>query len=531
MLQRSSKAVALCLCIFQSFLISITESSTPTTLIDASGSVHRSSSSGGEGGVVTVLTSPGTSSPFSSYEQNDGGVVLASSSGGVSIVSSPGATLTGTSSLSRGSGAAAASLISACTIVSGFTESDLESSLEDTRHGQTLSGIFRAKLTSLSGEDGEEGDGVEKACLILAVPIGVDNDDIIADVADIFDAIKVELESDYDLEDLYDVQVEVVADDTDAQKVIGMATEYASQSPPTGIISNNIAEAYNKISSTPIGTSSPSVTAAILTCDDSFTRNQKTVRAKLSSWKSRTSRNLLIDNFGTVATQLIKRTMDSYDKETIRAAGLTTSAAQYRLEMRSKLKDRMEASIRELFNAQTEILEKSTLKKFKSTLLKTIGKDSEGTDKFYDDNAAAVRSSAFTFDTAMEELEVPSLSLTKVAPVQEFKIKLDTTLLEFPESPEVRLKTVKQIKRAASKEKEPSERSVDFGLDLVAMIRPDGFGNFQGFAGYQVGGGVVGQVIVGVHNDADAPDVISQFGGTRPPFVRVQPKLKVNVEL
>ena len=37
----------------------------------------------------------------------------------------------------------------------------------------------------------------------------------------------------------------------------------------------------------------------------------------------------------------------------------------------------------------------------------------------------------------------------KVAPVQEFKIKLDTTLLEFPESPEVRLKTVKQIKRVS----------------------------------------------------------------------------------
>ena len=30
---------------------------------------------------------------------------------------------------------------------------------------------------------------------------------------------------------------------------------------------------------------------------------------------------------------------------------------------------------------------------------------------------------------------------------------------------------------------------------------------------------------------ADDPGVISQFGGVRPPFMRVQPKLKLDVEL
>ena len=65
-------------------------------------------------------------------------------------------------------------------------------------------------------------------------------------------------------------------------------------------------------------------------------------------------------------------------------------------------------------------------------------------------------------------------------------------------------------------------------LDMVAMIRPDGFGNLQGFAGYQLG---PHSLTVGVHNDADDPGVISQFGGVRPPFLRFQPKLKLDVEL
>jgi hypothetical protein len=35
----------------------------------------------------------------------------------------------------------------------------------------------------------------------------------------------------------------------------------------------------------------------------------------------------------------------------------------------------------------------------------------------------------------------------------------------------------------------------------------------------------------GVHNDADDPQTIAQFGGVRPPLLRVQPKLRVDVEL
>jgi len=80
-----------------------------------------------------------------------------------------------------------------------------------------------------------------------------------------------------------------------------------------------------------------------------------------------------------------------------------------------------------------------------------------------------------------------------------------------------------------SDDKPPTERSVDFGLDLVAMIlRPDGFGNLQGDNNYRWK-----YLFVRVHNDADEPGVIviAQFGGERPPFLRVQPKLKVDIEL
>ena len=221
--------------------------------------------------------------------------------------------------------------------------------------------------------------------------------------------------------------------------------------------------------------------------------------------------------------------MESYDRDTLIAAGsLASSAASHRLEVRMKLQSKLESAIRELFNAQIEILEKNSVKKFNNMLLRQYGKDNEGKEEFYNENAAAIRSAALAFETAVENLEVPSLSLTKAKAITELDTKLNTALLEFPDSPAARLKIMKEVTRTANKQKKPTERNIDIGLDLVAMLRPDGFGNLQGFAGYQLGGN---NIIVGVHNDADAPDVISQFGGKRPPFVRVQPKLKVDVEL
>ena len=313
-------------------------------------------------------------------------------------------------------------------------------------------------------------------------------------------------------------------------QVLSNASEAAAQTSIPSDVSSKIAEVYTLIDEN-TSEACPTETAAILACDDSFARNHRTARAKLASWKSRTARGLTVDSFGSQADQLLQKTMDSFDRDTISAAGIVGSVASYRLEVRSKLQARVESAILDLFETQVDILSKSTLKKFNAVLLRKHGKDNEGKEQFYNDNEAAVRSAAFVFDSSVEDLEVPSLSLTKARASQEMSTQLNTALLTFPDSPAAKLKDMEKVKNAVSKQKQPKQKgepSVDIGLDLVAMIRPDGFGNLQGFGGYQLGGN---NIIVGIHNDADEPGVISQFGGKRPPFLRVQPKLKVDIEL
>lgn len=520
----TSAAVATLLCLLQSSPLAF--ASTP--IIDRNGAFTRTTipeSSIGEKGIVAIISSPGTKSFF---DIGGDGVTL-SPYDGVSILSSPGATLSGTTSLSKGHGAAAASSVAGSIILSGITESDLENGLLDSRHGQTLTGIFRAKIASISAS--EEGtDDIKPTKLYMVLPpCDVDEELVKSDVQNMFETALVESDSEaIEFDSVFETNIVKVDSEEDAKEIMDLATEGAKDASSTeGDIISSISDAYS--SATKASEASSIATTAILACDDSFARQNRAVRAKLSSWKSRTTRGLTVDNFGTSATTLLQRCMESYDRDTLIATGAaSSSAAFYRLEKRSRLESKIKLTLEELFKAQIKNLEKMTLSKFNIMLLRQHGKDNVSVEEFYNENAASVRAAAFSFETAMEELEVPSLSLTKTAAVAEISKKLNTALYEFPDSAVAMLKNMKKVSKAVNKKKKPTERRVDLGLDFVAMLRPDGFGNLQGFAGYQLGGN---NVIVGVHNDADAPDVISQFGGKRPPFVRVQPKLKVDIEL
>jgi len=504
------------------------EAAAPFSLIDGSGVVSSGSfpSWSGQDGVVTVLTSPDTPDAVNIKEDDNN----------VLVISSPGATLTGNSALSKGNGAAAAALVSGSIVVTGITQSDLEYGLDDTRHGHTLTQLFSSRLSLPLASDAAPQK------LIITIPSSDEGltESILEDVEAIFDSAAAGIDAQEDaslsLDDLYDVEIVTVTTDEEMEKVMETASTAASKVPYKGAtsVANAVTDTYNKLNTvvSEINEDPPSIAAAILACDDAFARHYRAARAKFASWKTRAIRGLWVEKFGSTASSLLSRSVESYDRDTLPAAGLSGStAAPYRLQMRAKLQARMETSIRELYIEQLANLEKSSVKKFEAGLLRTWKNREDktvGTKTFYDDNAAALRTAAFNFDTTMEDLEIPSLGLTKAKASTEFNTKLNTSLLSFPDSPAARLSSLQKVNTAVNKQKKPTERSVDIGLDLVAMIRPDGYGTFQGFAGYQLGGN---NVICGFANDADSPEVISQFGGVRPPFVRIQPKLKVDIEL
>lgn len=511
---------------FQVLLYLLAKSASSTTIIDASGVINRGASPlpVTSKGVVTLITSPGDlPSMFPSTNEKEISADVDEASGCI-IVTSPGATLS-----TSGAASGSASSVAGSVVLTGVTSFDCEGGIADTRHGKTLFSIFSSKLNTDSSSS-------SPTLLIVAVEGDVSDsvkDTVLDDISSIFGACVVAATGadDTALEDLFEVEIVSVTSSDDAATVMSAATAAGARSPLTESSQNIITAISQVYSSTSTTSTSPSTSESILLCDDSYAYHTRSIQAKLSAWKRRIDRSLLVEQFGSQATQLLTKTMEGYDKATLSASGSDGIAATYRLEMRDQLKVRLEKEIRELFQMQIATLEKTTLKKLNAKLLSqwNIKDTSEGSaEQQLQDNAAAVRAASFAFDTAMDDLEIPLLSLTKTSFVQSMDTKLNDALVSFPDSVPAQLKDMKQVQTMASRNKKPTQRSMDVGLALVAMIRPDGFGNLQGFAGYSMG---ANSLTVGVHNDADAPETISQFGGSRPPFLRVQPKLNLDVEL
>lgn len=405
-----------------------------------------------------------------------------------------------------------------------MTLADVEVGLDGTRHGRTLAELF-ASVLRLGRKN--------KTALMIAVQSdgsgSLDTEEIEECIEEIFDSVAAAIGSDDELSDYFSVQSTLVSTSDDVAKVMAAAQSAAKSSLAAKSLPTAFSDIYKQITSSSDDADPTPVAEAILACNDAYSRASRTARAKIASWKHRVSRNLLVPKYGQQADALLTRTLDLFDRDTMAAAGLPMVGEQ-RLVIRKKLQDRTEGILRKLFDDQMGILEKNVLKRFQSALLRKMDKGGAvDAATFFESNAEALRTAAFAFLTGAEPLEVPSLSLTMSKAAAEVDGKLNDALMTFPDSPAAKIKSLQKVEQMVSKKKEPSEgASIDVTLDLVAMIRPDGFGNLQGFAGYQLG---PHSVTVGVHNDADDPGVISQFGGVRPPFMRVQPKLKLDVEL
>jgi hypothetical protein len=316
------------------------------------------------------------------------------------------------------------------------------------------------------------------------------------------------------------------------EQLLSAASETAkSLERASAALGSALIEANTKIQGSQLasgGMDPPQIASAFVAIGDAHLRQARSARAKFASWRSRVSRGLLVDGFGKEATYVRQKTLSTFDAETLSAAGLP-SAAAYRSEMRKQLQSLVDSAITDIYEEQVLNLEKTTTKRLRAKLLRNVkNNDVEEATKAIETNAVALRTAEYDFETSMEDLEVPVLGLSKEKAVRSMSAKLNDELMTFPDSAAAKLKRAKQVKKVVSKERKPSQRAIDFGLDLVAMLRPDGFGSLQGFAGYQLGGN---SLTFGVHNDADDPQVISQFGGVRPPLLRVQPKLRVDVEL
>mmetsp|Transcript_7278 Transcript_7278/g.9498 ORF Transcript_7278/g.9498 Transcript_7278/m.9498 type:complete len:507 (+) Transcript_7278:115-1635(+) len=483
-----------------------------SSLMDAAGNLRLNSLPESEGAVVAFVASPGTPSGLVSATSD-----LLSYEAGTLVCR--GATLSDDNTLAL----ATSSLVAGAIVLDGISVGDLEAGLRDSRHGRTLSAIFRARTNPVGGDEQQLASKQTLVIPVNAEELPLAEEKIASDVTSLFVAAALESGSSASFKDLYDLKIVTY---TDSSEIRSMAAAEAASKETTEPLSTALTNAYKKAKSlSSVGLdSSPLIAEGLVKVGNVYSKQSLSVRAKLASWKARVARGLLVDGFGSEAEALLERVYSTFDSETIMAAGMPVVSV-YRREQRAKVQVLLESGIQDIFDGQIENLGKTTLKRLNAQLLKTVNDPAESV---MDSNAASLRNEAFAFEAAADDLEVPTLALTKTKAVREMAAKLNDAVMSFPDSAAAKIKRTRMVKKVVKKDKKPGQGIVDLGLDLVAVLRPDGFGSLQGFAGYQLGGN---SITFGVHNDADDPQTIAQFGGVRPPLLRVQPKIRMDIEL
>ena len=213
---------------------------------------------------------------------------------------------------------------------------------------------------------------------------------------------------------------------------------------------------------------------------------------------------------------------------------------------------------RGVFQEQVELLRGDALRRMKRELVRLgsmddappSSPDSAGTQTEIRSLSAsrlaaqeAARSRILTsFRTLTDALAVSSLGLRVDEKVEkELQDELCKICDEFESSGVGKAVAMASLEREVQRGGNPGEavgatpkrRGIGVALTIVGLLRPPGWGNFQGIINYDassmLGRFLPLKIVLGVQNDADAPEVLADDRDQ--PLLRIQPRIHVDVDL
>ena len=158
-----------------------------------------------------------------------------------------------------------------------------------------------------------------------------------------------------------------------------------------------------------------------------------------------------------------------------------------------------------------------------------------------------LRNAAYAFQKSCSDLVgVLDIDITQI--YSDAKDSLQEILDTFSDTPAARLLLLRQLDKqtrdsanrltGSSKAKKGGKggrkgfglKGLNIGLNLVGMLRPPGYGNLQGFAGYATSlFGLPLDLLLGFQNDGDSPEIRGE--DRELPLLRLQPKVHIDIDL
>lgn len=228
----------------------------------------------------------------------------------------------------------------------------------------------------------------------------------------------------------------------------------------------------------------------------------------LEQWRERVQQGKVVAKFGARVESLMQAVRDLFLQRT-----LGSLVVRERAERLKQLEAYIASSVTLLYKQQLVVAAGDVTQRFEKNLLRLLT-TSAGAQSA-EDEQLLLRSALFQFRTLATDLGVPSLNLSAEAAEKDLQDDLIKLKDDFPESPAARLAELQRMDREVKRPRKKSKgkRAVNLALSLVGMLRPPGFGSFQGFAGYATSlFGLPFDILMGVQNDGDSAEVTASRG-------------------
>ena len=242
---------------------------------------------------------------------------------------------------------------------------------------------------------------------------------------------------------------------------------------------------------------------SLLAVESCFASCAVHVDAAIMDWQVRASSGRVLGKFKQRVRDLIAFLDNKYYSSTDGSI-----MNKERIERGRLLVETVQVAATNIFNQQTSLLQSQAIAKFKKSLQQLAREHDVIPSEI---SLQMMRQTLFDFRNNVLELELDEFALSSEPMQGELSALLQELLKEYPESTSAKLASISNMDRKVERSNQKKKgKVINIGLSMVGMLRPPGYGNLQGYAGYATSLlGMPLELLFGIQNDGDALD-----GGT-----------------
>mmetsp|Transcript_28047 Transcript_28047/g.75933 ORF Transcript_28047/g.75933 Transcript_28047/m.75933 type:complete len:322 (-) Transcript_28047:75-1040(-) len=271
----------------------------------------------------------------------------------------------------------------------------------------------------------------------------------------------------------------------------------------------------------PLAAAKAEAKAVPSTCEDVQEEGYNKVSTRMTRWEKAAMEGNTIRNFGSQASRLLNRTLDSFDQSVRQHLGEDVQCKDGRQALERYMKEQLES----IFLVQRSTIEQALYQRLKRELLQRMRRKKRELD--VKEKLKLMHSMMNEYDSQVRYLQPFFVQNSERERAEQRLSELQWGIANTDEAKEMqkRWKMERMMRTPMRQSKGPSI-SLSYGMRL--MFRPGGLGNLQINSRRQVGPPHnPNEIAVGVLNDGDVIDVYNKQA--RPPMIKFQPTVGVDV--